>query len=61
MVFKWLTWLKGQVTTEQFKTILNATDQDIKFNRVAFGKRTNQIQYINICSRTAQTVIKAGI
>lgn len=61
MVFKWLTWLKGQVTTEQFKTILNATDQDIKFNRVAFGKRTNQMQYINICSRTAQTVIKAGI
>ena len=32
MAFKWLTWLKGQVTKEQFKTILDATDQDIKFN-----------------------------
>ncbi len=61
MAFKWLTWLKGQVTKEQFKTILDATDQDIKFNRLAFGKRTNQMEYVNICSRTAQTVIKAGI
>lgn len=61
MVFKWLSWLKSQVTEEQFKVILNATDADIKFNRVAFGKRTSPIEYINICSRTAQAVIRAGV
>ena len=61
MVLKWLTWLKSQVTAEQFKAILDATDADIKFNRVAFGKRTSPIQYVNICSRTAQTIIRAGV
>lgn len=61
MVLKWLTWLKSQVTEEQFKVILNATDADIKFNRVAFGKRTSPIEYINICSITAQAVIRAGV
>lgn len=61
MVFKWLSWLKSQVTEEQFKVILNATNADIKFNRVAFGKRTSPIEYINICSRTAQAVIRAGV
>jgi hypothetical protein len=61
LAFKFLHWLRQNVTKEQFKTILNATDEDIKFNRLAFGKRTSQMQYVNICSRTAQTVIKAGI
>lgn len=61
MVLKWLTWLKSQVTEEQFKVILNATDEDIKFNRVAFGKKTSPMQYVNICSRTAQAVIRAGV
>lgn len=61
MAFKFLHWLRQNVTKEQFKTILDATDADIKFNRLAFGKRTNQMEYVNICSRTAQTVIRAGI
>lgn len=61
MAFKFLQWLKQNVTKEQFKVILNATDEDIKFNRVKFGKRTNQKEFVNICSRTAQTVIRAGI
>ena len=61
LVMKWLAWLETQVTKEQFKLILDMTDVDIKFNRLAFGKRTNQKQYIDICSRTAQTVIRAGI
>lgn len=61
LVMKWLAWLKTQVTKEQFKLILDMTDVDIKFNRLAFGKRTSQKQYIDICSRTAQAVIRAGI
>lgn len=61
MAFKFLQWLKQNVTKEQFKTILAATDEDIKFNRVGFGKKTSQRQYVDICSRTAQLVIRAGI
>ena len=61
MAFKFLHWLRTQVTKEQFKLILDMTDVDIKFNRLAFGKRTNQKQYIDICSRTAQTVMRAGV
>lgn len=61
MAFKFLQWLKQNVTKEQFKVILNATEQDIKFNRVKFGKRTNQLQFVDICSRTAQAVTRAGI
>lgn len=61
MAFKFLLWLKEEVTKEQFKMILDTTDQDIKFNRVVFGKRTNQMEYVNICSRIAQTIIRAGI
>ena len=61
LVMKWLAWLKTQVTKEQFKLILDMTDADIKFNRLAFGKRTSQSQFVDICSRTAQAVLKAGI
>ena len=61
MVFKFLHWLKQNVTKEQFELILNITDADIKFNRISFGKRTNQKQYIDICSKAAETVLRAGI
>lgn len=61
MVIKFLQWLETQVTKEQFKLILDMTDEDIKFNRVRFGKRTNQMQYVNICRITAQLVVRAGI
>ena len=43
MVYKFLRWLETIVTKEQFKCILNATEQDIKFNRVQFGKVINEI------------------
>lgn len=59
MVFKFLRWLKANVTEEQFKDILAATDQDIKFNRVGFGKRTNPITYIDICIRCAKVVLRS--
>lgn len=48
-VFEFLTELKEHVTEEEFKMILAATDADIKFNRVGFGKRTTPKQYINVC------------
>lgn len=60
MVFKFLTWLKANVTDEQFKDILEATDQDIKFNRVGFGKRTTPKEYIDICTKCANVVLRTG-
>lgn len=60
MVFKFLTWLKSNVTDEQFKDILEATDQDIKFNRVGFGKTTKPLEYIRICTRCASVVLRSG-
>lgn len=50
MVFKFLTWLKANVTEEQFKNILAAADKDIKFNRVGFNKTTGSKKFIEICT-----------
>lgn len=57
-VFEFLSELKRQVTDEEFKIILAATDEDIKFNRVGFGKRTSPEQYINICKCCASLILR---
>ena len=57
-VFEFLTELKQQVTDEDFRTILAATDADIKFNRVSFNKRTTPKQYIAICKACASVVLR---
>lgn len=48
MVFKFLNKLKKEVGDLNFKNILNMADQDIKFNRIKFGKRTNPKKYTEI-------------
>ena len=60
-VFEFLSELKRQVTDEEFKIILAATDEDIKFNRVGFGKRTSPEQYINICKCCASLILRNGV
>ncbi|CAI3208556.1 hypothetical protein [Clostridium neonatale] len=60
MVFKFLTLLKSYVTEEQFKEILIMADQDIKFNRVGFGKTTKPLEYLRICTRCANVVLRSG-
>lgn len=57
-VFEFLTELKKQVTPEEFKTILAATDANIKFNRVGFNKRTTPEQYIAICKLCKEVVLR---
>lgn len=57
-VFEFLTELKKQVTDEEFRTILAATDEDIKFNRVGFGKKTSPKQYVAICKACASVVLR---
>lgn len=60
VVFNFLTLLRSYLTEEQFKDILAATDQDIKFNRVMFGKTTKPLEYIKICTRCANVVLKVS-
>lgn len=58
MVFKFLANLKAKTTDEQFKDILAATDQDIKFNRVGFGKTTGPKKFIEICTGCADVILR---
>ena len=58
MVFKFLNDLRNKTTDEQFKDILAATDQDIKFNRVGFGKTTGPMKFIEICTGCADVILR---
>ncbi|MGM9935431.1 hypothetical protein [uncultured Clostridium sp.] len=57
MVFKFLRWLKANVNEENFRLILNAADDDIKFNRVLFNKKTGPEKYIDICLKCADVIL----
>lgn len=49
MLFKYLTKLKKSLSDEDFRKFLQDVENDIKVNRIAFGKRTTQKDFINIC------------
>jgi len=55
MFYLFLDLLKSEITKEEFKEIVTMTDDDIKFNRVHFGKTTNLKEYIRICVLCAKT------
>src|SRR5471030_413281 len=55
MFYLFLDLLKSEITKEEFKEIVTMTDDDIKFNRVHFGKTTNLKEYIRICALCAKT------
>lgn len=48
MFYLFLDLLRSQTTEDEFKEILKETDNDIKFNRIRFGKTTNLKEYIRI-------------
>lgn len=48
MLLNYLTELKKSLKDE-FKYFIEVVERDIKVNRVAFGKKTNQQEFINIC------------
>ena len=52
MLFNYLKSLKNSTNDKDFKEILKITSDDIKFNRVSFGKTTSQEEFINICQRS---------
>ena len=48
MLINYLRELKKSMKDE-FKSFIETVERDIKVNRVAFGKKTNQQEFINIC------------
>lgn len=50
MFYLFLDLIRSQTTEDEFKQILKDTDDDIKFNRIHFGKTTNIKEYIRICA-----------
>lgn len=42
--------LKSKVDDKTFKRIIEMAENDIKFNRVSFGKRTSLKQFKGICN-----------
>lgn len=49
MLFKYLTELKQNLSKDEFNDFIQDVENDIKVNRVAFGKRTSPKEFINIC------------
>lgn len=49
MLFQYLTELKKSMLEGDFREFLQDVENDIKVNRVAFGKRTSPQEFINIC------------
>lgn len=49
MLLKYLTELKKSLSGNEFKAFMQDVENDIKVNRVAFGKRTSPEEFINIC------------
>jgi len=58
MVFKFLSNLKAEVGENNFKDILAATDQDIKFNRIGFGKITGPEKFMEICTGCKNVLLR---
>lgn len=58
MVFKFLNDLKKEVGISNFKTILDMTEADIKFNRVSFGKTTSPKKFIEICTGCKDVLLR---
>ncbi|MGN1029744.1 MAG: hypothetical protein ACI4P7_06585 [Bacilli bacterium] len=49
MLFEYLTKLKKSLSKDDFKKFMQDVENDIKANRVAFGKKTSPQEFINIC------------
>ena len=58
MVFEFLSNLKKEVGENNFREILEATDQDIKFNRISFGKVTRPKEFIKICTGCKEVLLR---
>ncbi|BDR83492.1 Uncharacterised protein [Clostridium tetani] len=46
----------GHLSNDEFKEVMDIVTDDIKFNRINFGKRTNKIELIEIAERSLYTL-----
>lgn len=58
MLFKYLENLKNNTNDEDFKEILKIATDDIKFNRILFGKLTKANEFIKIIEFSKEAVSK---
>ncbi|HCW53227.1 MAG TPA: hypothetical protein DG753_05725 [Clostridium sp.] len=58
MVYSFWRWLNFNVSSEEFKNILEEADIYIKLNRVSKGVRTGTLKYIEICIVCTARVLK---
>lgn len=58
MLLKYLTELKKSLSGNEFKAFMQDVENDIKVNRVAFGKRTSPEEFINICEILKGTLVR---
>ena len=56
MVLKAIQRLKNQYSSCDFKTILCIAEEDIRFNRLSFGKRTSQVKFLEILNESEMLV-----
>lgn len=49
MLLQYLTELKDSLSKDDFYSFMRDVTNDIKANRIAFNKRTNQEEVKNIC------------
>lgn len=57
MIIELFKFLESIATKEEIKEILNATWDDIKFNRVSFGKLTKPKDFIEIALRCSKVIL----
>lgn len=58
MLIRILDELKANNTKENFERIMKATEDDIKFNRVRFNKRTSVNEFIAILKLSEKVVLR---
>lgn len=56
MVLRAIKRLKEQYSNYDFKAILNIVENDIRFNRIGFGKKTSQVEFLEILNEAEMLV-----
>ena len=49
MLINYLKDLKNSLGEDNFKEFIVEVDRDIKINRLTYGKRTSQKEFVEIC------------
>lgn len=58
MLINYLKDLKNSLGEDNFKEFIIEVDRDIKINRLAYGKRTSQKEFINICENYKRALMR---